>query len=152
MLKFILDSLNVKILLTLILLFFVTNVIGSVIESTWLIATSWSFILMLMIWMQIANKRLSIIFLSWIFKNKRAVELVSFDNTRYYTLASKLKDGSYICPVYFSSNIGSVLLFNDGTTDKTSKSSYIKYWLPLNKNDRAQHILTYGMFAQNDIN
>lgn len=105
-----------------------------------------------MFWFQIANKRLSIIFLSWIFKNKLAVELVSFDNTRYYTLASKLQDGLYICPVYFGSNIGSVILLNNGTTDKSSKSSYIKYWLPLNKSDRVQHILTHGMFSQNDIN
>lgn len=145
MLKFILDSLNIKILLTFLLGFLIFNIIGSAVESIWLILISWMFILISMFWFQIANKRLSIIFLSWIFKNKMAVELVSFDNTRYYTLASKLKDGSYICPVYFGSNIGSVLLLNDGTTDKTSESSYIKYWLPLNKRDRVLHILTYDI-------
>ena len=92
------------------------------------------------------------LFLSWFFRNKMPIELVSFDDTRYYTLADKLKDQYLICPVYFANNIGHVKLCYDGTVDTTSKSSYITHWIPLNKSDRVQHILTYGIPNRESLN
>lgn len=87
------------------------------------------------------NKRMLFV-LSFFNKRLYPVELISFDKTRHFTLAKHNQENQLVAPVYFSSNVGQVILLENGTIDKNSESSYIKYWLPLKKNDRAQHILT----------
>ena len=86
-------------------------------------------------------------FLSWFFKRLYPIELISFDNDRYYTLVAKYDDNKMSSPVYFTSNIGKVILPENGTVDKHSESRYITHCLPLNKTDRVIHILKCDLLS-----
>lgn len=99
------------------------------------------------VWPWISNKKYSVIFLSWFYQKLYPIELISFDNDRYYTLAAKYDVDKMTAPVYFSTGIGQVILLENGTVDNHSESRYITHWLPLNKNDRTLHILKYDIPA-----
>lgn len=144
MLRHYLSSLNGKVLIVVTSLYLISLGIGLAFE---LRAVQIATLLYIptAVWPWISNKMYSMVFLSWFFKKLYLVELVSFDNTRYFTLAAKYDDNKMSAPVYFSSNIGQVILLENGTVDKHSDSSYITHWLPINRNDRAMHILKYDL-------
>lgn len=91
------------------------------------------------IWWQ--NNKWCVRVLSWFFPGKYFVELIDWTGERFWTLAT-MQDGRWQAPVYFSTNIGHVILNDDGTVDRNSESSYIYYWLPMNKTKRVIHILS----------
>lgn len=142
--KQLLSSLNGKILIVSTAIYLISIVVAAIVDKHLVIFGTLSY-LFLNIWSWISNTRSGIVFLSWFFRKFRAVELISFDDTRYYTLAKYESYNKMSAPVYFGNNIGQVILLEDGTTDPESDSRYIKYWLPLNKNDRALQILRYGI-------
>lgn len=79
-----------------------------------------------------------------LFRNRLAIELVDFQNEKYYTIAKKMPNGTLTAPVYYWAGVGNVTLNDDGTIDKKSESSYIDFWLPLNTSQRTLHLLKYG--------
>ena len=87
------------------------------------------------------NSKWSVRIISWFCPGKYFVELIDWTGERVWTLAT-MQDGRWQAPVYFSTNIGHVILNDDGTVDRSSESSYIYYWLPMNKNKRVIHILS----------
>lgn len=144
MLKHFLNSLNGKLLLVGSTLYIAFTAVSWFTDKQLIIFGTIPY-LFFNIWPWISNRRGSILFLSWFFRNLRPIELISFDGTRYYTLAKYDSYNKMSAPVYFGSNIGNVILLEDGTTDPSGGSRYIKYWLPLNKSDRTLHILKYDL-------
>jgi hypothetical protein len=87
------------------------------------------------------NSKFAVRIFSWMFPGKYFVELVDHRGDSYFTLATK-RDGIWQAPVYFGSNVGQVILNDDGTVGRNSESNYIYYWLPVNKSKRVIHVLT----------
>lgn len=141
MLKKLLKSINGKILLIVIVIYGVLIIGGSLFNIS--VMPLVAFVnLLYVIWLLNSNNKRMLFVLSFFNKKLYPVELISFDNSRNFTLAKYNHDNHLVAPVYFTSNVGQVILLDDGTVDKHSESSYIKHWLPLKKNDRVQHILT----------
>lgn len=142
MLKNVLISFNAK------LIFFLTILAGLIIAYSMIFDVRWIglvgplYFLIGILVNFISNKKYTIQFLGFFSKKLYPVELISFDDTRHFTLAKYNSTNQMVAPVYFSNNIGQVILLEDGSVDKASESSYIKFWIPLNKIDRVQHILT----------
>lgn len=103
------------------------------------------YLIFMSVWPWFSHKKYSILILKCFYRNRVAIELIDWKKEHYYTLAIKQENNTMIAPVYFANNTGEVVCLEDGTVDKSSYSSYIKYWLPLNKSDRTQHLLTYGL-------
>lgn len=146
MLKKYLKSLNGKIYVTVTAIYFIGIIIGMLLESQLSLIATFLY-LPTSVWPWISNKKYSVIFLSWFYQKLYPIELISFDNDRYYTLAAKYDVDKMTAPVYFSTGIGQVILLENGTVDNHSESRYITHWLPLNKNDRTLHILKYDIPA-----
>lgn len=140
MLSVFLKSLNGKLLFVATTIYIASVALSSV-TNEYIALIGTIIYLLFGLWQWNSNKRSSIVFLSWFYRKLCPIELISFDGTRYYTLAKYESYNKMSAPVYFSSNIGHVILLEDGTIDPNSDSRYIKYWLPLNKNDRALQIL-----------
>lgn len=83
--------------------------------------------------------------MAWILGAK-AVELIDFQGDRYYTICytQASPSGQLQAPLYWVTNVGTVILREDGTVDRSSDSYFVDYWLPLNNDERAQQILVYG--------
>jgi len=141
MLKKYLKSISAKILLSFIIVYAVLFVCGLVVDQHFTLLITPVYILY-GIWLLMSDNKRMLFVLSFFNKRLYPVELISFDNSRHFTLAKYNHNNQLVAPVYFSSNVGQVILLDDGTVDKHSESSYIKHWLPLNKNDRVRHILT----------
>ena len=141
MLKILLRSINSKVLLIATFLYVVLIICGIIFNPSWTLLVT-PIYLLCGSWLLISDNKHVLIFLSFFSKKIHPVELISFDNSRHFTLAKYNHNNQLVAPVYFSSNVGQVILLDDGTVDKRSESFYIKYWLPLNKNDRVRHILT----------
>ena len=67
------------------------------------------------------------------------VRMMDFDGTSYYSLAWK-KDGEWVAPVYWGTNVGKVVLNSNGCCDRRD-CGYVYLWEPLRKSDRAHFFL-----------
>lgn len=73
------------------------------------------------------------------------VELCASKGPTYCTIAQELKGtGLLIAHVYWFTGTGNVILERNGTVDSWDCGAFICAWLPLDKDQRVQHILAYG--------
>ena len=89
----------------------------------------------------VQGKKWFVIFVSSIYKGLTPVELIDHDGESRYSIARRGHDGRLVSPVYWFNNIGECILESNGKVDPASDSSYVYFWLPLRKNDRAMHAL-----------
>ena len=69
------------------------------------------------------------------------VELIDFSCCSYYSLANK-NDNKLVACVYYMNRIGECILNKNGTVDSASESSYVYFWLPLDKSLAVEHVLS----------
>lgn len=79
------------------------------------------------------------------------VELIAYSGQSHFSMCYTTSevDNTPCAPVYYAPAIGKVFLNPDGTIahpEGISTSVYITRWLPLRKQDRVAHVLTYGDF------
>ena len=104
-----------------------------------LIAIAWG---LLVIWVMTNHKKVWVVKLMSRITGRTAVELIDFEKGTYLTLCNTHPDshGLVTAPVYWFTGTGKVTLEQDGTV----KEGYIEHWLPLDRDKRIQHLLTYG--------
>ena len=91
------------------------------------------------------NERPTVVRMMGKILGRRPVQLIDFQNRNVFTLCRRgTVDGKQVAPVYWYTEVGGVVLNEDGTVDKSSDSCYIYNWLPLDTQERVQHILAHG--------
>lgn len=77
----------------------------------------------------------------------QVVELLDYQGKRSYTIVFTHKDDQqrWVAPVDWFTQVGEVLLNDDGTVDASSESMYMKYWRPMDPELRMAQVLAYGI-------
>ena len=77
----------------------------------------------------------------------QVVELLDYEGKRSYTIVFTHRDDQqrWVAPVDWFTQVGQVLLNDDGTVDASSESMYVKYWRPMDPELRMAQVLTYGI-------
>ena len=88
----------------------------------------------------VGNTRIFLQCIGKVNKSLMPVELINGDGKRYFSLA-KYKNDKLVSPIYWSVNVGQAILLPNGSVDPNSTSSYIKWWLPADKELRAEYIM-----------
>jgi hypothetical protein len=87
------------------------------------------------------NRKWFVIVVSNILRDRTPVELIDHEGDTRYSIARYGHDGRLVAPVYWFNNIGECILEDNGRVDPASDSSYVYFWLPLRRADRAMHAL-----------
>ena len=97
--------------------------------------------------------RLLIQLASWVLPRAQAVELISYDGKRFFTLARTVKHSANLhASVNWVAGVGQCVLLPQGLNSSHSDTTFIQFWLPLRKQERLAMILREDLpdFAQLD--
>lgn len=100
--------------------------------------THWLFFSFFMFMIAFNSKKFFVITLARVFRWLIPIELIGWSGEIYYSLANK---HTMTSAVYWFNDVGQITLLSNGLVSEASESSYIKFWLPLKKSERVEHIL-----------
>ena len=98
----------------------------------------WAFVSFWLFLITFNHKRCFVVLVANIFRWLIPVELIGWNGSIHYSLIDK---SSMTGSIYWFNNIGQVILLSNGLISEDSEASYIKFWLPLRKVERVEHIL-----------
>jgi hypothetical protein len=83
-----------------------------------------------------------------VFPGVGGVELIAYDGRRFFSFARRMAGSDNLqAPVYYFAGVGQCILLPQGLNLEASKSSWILFWLPLNKKERMAMILREDMYV-----
>jgi hypothetical protein len=88
-----------------------------------------------------AHRRWMVMLVAWATRSM-PVELIDFECKTRLTMA-KLRNDKLHAYIYWHVKVGEVFLLPTGVVDADSPSSYVYFWLPLNRKDRTEMLLRY---------